>query len=68
MEDTSLVALAGLSLSGYSFEQHPEMVSYVRQVSSSYGGKKSCGVQNSIACTYKYSKQNIVYMYQHTCV
>ena len=33
MEDASLVALAGLSLSGYSFEQHPEMVSYVKQVS-----------------------------------
>lgn len=34
MEDTGLVALAGLSLSGYSFEQHPEMVSYVKQVSN----------------------------------
>ena len=35
VEDASLVALGGLSASGYSFEQHPEMVSYVKQVRSS---------------------------------
>ena len=35
VEDASLVALGGLSVSGYSFEQHPEMVSYVKQVRSS---------------------------------
>ena len=32
MEATCLVALAGLSSSGYSFDQNPEMVSYVKQV------------------------------------
>ena len=34
MENTCLVALSGVSLSGYLFEQHPEMVSYVKQVSN----------------------------------
>ena len=47
MEDTSLVALAGLSLSGYSFEQHPEMVSYVKQVSTYCGKKELCSVHAS---------------------
>ena len=36
METTCLVALSGLSLSGNSLYENPEMVSYVKQVSHSF--------------------------------